>query len=146
MPEKPRYLQQWSEMQISRMLSNPFYCGVRVDPHLVVGRPNEYNRGLFMNIAIANVKDLGPENSLRVFLSDLKIASSWTRCIPVHSSFLIDRIGIVTEEQFIKAGAQQINNTAKSLQQTSATPWEDAVCGYFALVIENLEFGNLSLS
>lgn len=135
-----RYLQHWTPLQVSRMLSNPFYCGVRVDPHLITVRPEEYNRSLFMTMAIGMVKDLGPEKTLQILIRDLKEASAWTRCIPIHASFLMNRLGIVTEAQFIKAGANQILNAAKTKSL------HDATSDYFNLVMDNLEHGSFRIS
>lgn len=126
---------EWTEAQVTRILTNPFYCGVRVDGHLIIDRPDEYDRAKFYEMAIEHVNQLGAQQCMLLFLLQLKNASPWTRCLRVHPSFIIDRLGIITELQFVNAGAQQINQGAKT------KPLNEAVIDYFSQVIENLEHG-----
>ena len=124
------YIEQWSEGEITAMLSNPIYTGIIADRTLLTDHPHD--RARFIEIALATAKQYGLEQMLRQFLKDLKHATYWTLLVPVHDTYLIDRHAIITEEQFIRAGCAQCQN--RGIEK------------YFNTVLDNLQQGNLFLA
>jgi hypothetical protein len=106
-----------TEGDIKRMLANPFYCGVRVDPILTLERPidNEYIR-----IAAQIIREVGAEAFLWNFLQKLQDPSRplpaetsvtddrFLSGIQAHPFFTEERPALVSEHQFVEAGIKMI--------------------------------------
>ena len=103
--------------KIKRLVANPFYCGVRVDPILTLERPIEEG---YIQAATQIIREVGAETFLRNFLDRLKdpsqpLPSNTTvtddyllSSVKVHPHFALDRPPMITEEEFIRAGLMAI--------------------------------------
>ena len=132
-PRRPqRHYRAWSPAEIRRMLCNPIYAPILVDPVLAQHRPEEYNRQVFLDMANGTAQEFGNDRLMRSFVRDLKKATMWTRFISVHEALTLHREAFMTEEQFIQAGVTQLG--------------EIGLEGYFTRVLDNLAQGSLSFS
>jgi hypothetical protein len=110
----------WTEDMVARMLANPVYCGLKVDPIFTLPRPIEPG---YVQTAMQIILDVGPEAFLRNFFARLRDPS---RPLPPGTSVADDRIlssvmvhpalanedfeAVITEDHFIEAGVKQIEN------------------------------------
>ena len=112
----------WTEKEIKRILSNPFYCGVRVDSILTLERPIEEG---YIQTATQIIHEVGAEAYLRNFLERLQDASRplpdgtsitddhLLSAIKVHPYFAEEHPALVTVEEFVKAGVISIEHSAE---------------------------------
>lgn len=113
---------------VSKMLCNPAYTGIRVHPSLIQDDAHKYDAELFMHMAKVKARSVGSEQCLRDFLKALRLPDDeWISLIPIHGSFAEERPALLSEEEFIRAGVQQMTNFG--------------VITYFSNVIENLSQG-----
>jgi hypothetical protein len=112
--------EQWTPDMVARMLANPVYCGLKVDPIFTLPRPIETG---YVRTAMQIILEVGPEVFLRNFLDRLRDPST---PLPAGTSITDDRIlssvmvhpdltggsypAIIDEEQFIQVGIKQIEN------------------------------------
>jgi hypothetical protein len=106
-----------TEGDIKRMLANPFYCGVRVDPILTLERPIDDE---YIEIAAQIIREVGAEAFLWNFLQRLRNPSRplpaqttvtddrFLTGIQAHPFFTEERPALITEQQFIEAGVTMI--------------------------------------
>ena len=110
----------WTPDMIARMLANPVYCGLKVDPIYTLPRLIEPG---YVQTAMQIILDVGPEAFLRNFFDRLRDPS---RPLPPGTSVADDRIlssvmvhpalanedfePVITEDSFIEAGVKQIEN------------------------------------
>src|SRR4029450_12433523 len=110
----------WTEDMGARMLANPVYCGLKVDPIYTLPRPIEPG---YVQTALQMIHDVGPEVFLRNFLDRLRDPS---RPLPPGTSVTDDRIrssvmvhpalanedfeSVITEDDFIEDGREQLEH------------------------------------
>jgi hypothetical protein len=99
--------EQWSKGQITEMLYNPIYTGIMVDQKLT--QEHEFDRDHFLRIAMFVASEHGIQKMLWKFLEDLKRATPWTMLVPVHESYITQRLPILSEDQFVHAGTGLIH-------------------------------------
>jgi hypothetical protein len=99
--------------EVRRLLANPFYCGIRVDPILTLERPIEEG---YIQIAAQIIHEVGAETFMRNFLDRLKCPSHplpsqstitddrLLSSVKVHPYFTEERPQLISEEEFIEAG------------------------------------------
>ena len=111
---------EWTPDMVARMLANPVYCGLKVDPIFTLPRPIEPG---YVHTALRIIHEVGPEVFLRNFFDRLRDPS---RPLPPGTSVADDRIlssvmvhpalanedfePVITEDSFIEAGVKQIEN------------------------------------
>lgn len=118
---------------VTKMLCNPAYTGIRVHPSLIQDDAHKYDAELFMHTARAKARSAGSEQCLRDFMKALRLKDDeWASLIPIHGSFAEERPVLISEEEFIRAGVQQMANIG--------------VNTYFSNVIENLSQGIISIA
>ena len=132
--ERPAESEKWTEEKVKRLLANPFYSGVRVDPILTLERPIEEG---YIQAATQIIREVGAEAFLRNFLDRLEdpshpLPSNTTvtddhllSSVKVHPHFALDRPPMITDEEFIRAGLMAIK--------------EDGPEAYLREVLENLK-------
>lgn len=117
----------FTDDSVRRMLCNPAYTGIQVHPTLVAFH-DRYDREGFFNTARAKARAMGANQCLRDFLKALQLPNDpWARAIPIHASFAIRRDPLICEEDFIRAGLEQIERIG--------------LITYFEYILENLAQG-----
>lgn len=112
----------------AKRLSNPAYTGIRVHPSLIQDDAHKYDAALFMHMVHQKARAEGSEVCLRDFLKALRLKDDeWASLIPIHASFAEERPVLMSEEEFVRTGADL-------MRQTGTTQ-------YFTDVIENLGQG-----
>lgn len=110
--------QQWTPSDITRMLTNPFYTGIRVHPDLAVPRPvhpqkfTEMARGFIESHEQPDRNSTYPaELFLREFLHQLQQPDTWMMgVIKVHPRFTKEHDGLLSIDHFVRVGAIQIRD------------------------------------
>jgi hypothetical protein len=104
---KQTNLREWMPSEVTRMLANPYYTGIRVHADLAVPRP--VYRDKFLETARTYIETTSAKIFLLEFLSLLQFPDEWARrVILVHKRFTEDHPAILTTERFIQAGDLQI--------------------------------------
>jgi hypothetical protein len=108
---KQQQHEQWTAAQVARMLANPYYTGIRINPLYAETKITPAERVSWIGNAEKKIRESGPESFLRWLLKSLKneTAQSWCLSgIHVHESFTRDRDAWVSEDQFIRVGITAI--------------------------------------
>lgn len=118
---------------VRKMLCNPAYTGICVHPSLIKDDAHKYDAELFMHTAKHKARTVGSEQCVRDFLKELQLKDSeWVSLIPIHASFTEERPALISVEEFIRAGVEQIAALG--------------LVPYFSNVIENLSQGIIPLA
>ena len=119
-----KHTPEFTERDITRILTTPLYTGIQVHPDLTVARP--IYREKYIAIAQQSIKDFGARPWLYDFLLHLRHPDTWALLgIRAGKVFTLQRLPIITEDQFMEASTRLMD--------------EIGVVPYINSLLDNLE-------